>query len=646
MRWLLDSVILIDHFNGVDPATRFISKEATDIALSPVTRAEVLTGFADEFRPLATELLDQFPTLPITASEADIAAALRRTEGWRLPDALQAAVARHNMLDLVTRNTKDFPPETVRLRNRPVRAGARGNFSPTGAQVMPASVPAAGEDRIPRVPLRPPSKVMRLARMGAFHPTRVSFVRTLVRRMARDRWRIERDRFDLDENGYGDVVYRIITPAGTLRFVAFSDHLDPSERTDRVIATQWDSTFVLTAAQVDDTLLADYRKNIPLQEAGRCHPFDLVLSRANRSVRLFEHVVRCLADGRQPAFAKLAEVGYLMRTTAVYGNGKFGVGDFEAVRSGGVFSLPFQAEMLTVYLARQLSFDLVEHIARARAPDRAVRLEPRVARCLGVGNATGLGMAPFLVTHPRLLDRWIHVRELGLARVRAAERAESGRVARFAELVERARRHVAQWRTGDVRQSARIDVLAAELAWLSGWSGDAGLARIRTPWDALFRAAESRGCIELEEMTLSLLLELHPELVDALEEDTGADERLATVPAMRVQRAGGNHRARIRLGARIRLRRSARAAPVLVLLRGEGGTAASGSGSQSREPNASIRCTWRATCESCTRRSSHSVRRGAIAASPSFCSNGPDTGARSDGCNRLPASTTPKFTTT
>ena len=35
-------------------------------------------------------------------------------------------------------------------------------------------------------------------------------------------------------------------------------------------------------------------------------------------------------------------------------------------------------------------------------------------------------------------------------------------------------------------------------------------------------------------MTLSLLLELYPELVDALEMDTGADERLATVPAMRV----------------------------------------------------------------------------------------------------------------
>lgn len=110
MKWLLDSVILIDHFNGVDHATRFIADEHPDITLSPVTRAEVLAGCPDDHRPLATELLDQFRTLPIAAAEADLAARLRRSEGWRLPDALQAAVARHNTLVLVTRNTKDFPP--------------------------------------------------------------------------------------------------------------------------------------------------------------------------------------------------------------------------------------------------------------------------------------------------------------------------------------------------------------------------------------------------------------------------------------------------------------------------------------------------------------------------------------------------------
>ena len=111
MRWLLDSVILIDHFNGINAATQFIADECEAIALSPITRAEVLVGFDDNHLLLAVELLDQFPTLPITAIEADLAASLRRSERWRLPDALQAAIARCNGLDLVTRNVKDFPPD-------------------------------------------------------------------------------------------------------------------------------------------------------------------------------------------------------------------------------------------------------------------------------------------------------------------------------------------------------------------------------------------------------------------------------------------------------------------------------------------------------------------------------------------------------
>ena len=134
VRWLLDSVILIDHFNGIDPATRFIAGESTDIALSPITRAEVLTGFSDDHRALAAELLDQYPTLPITAARADLAARLRRSEGWRLPDALQAAVARHNMLDLVTRNTNDFPPRRYDFVMVPYAIEDSGNTAQPGRE--------------------------------------------------------------------------------------------------------------------------------------------------------------------------------------------------------------------------------------------------------------------------------------------------------------------------------------------------------------------------------------------------------------------------------------------------------------------------------------------------------------------------------
>ena len=110
MRYLLDSVILIDHFNGVEPATTFLAEHGSACALSVITRAETLAGFDDEAEPLARALLDSFTALPITADIADLAARLRRRQRWKLPDAIQAAVAIHHALTLVTRNTRDFPP--------------------------------------------------------------------------------------------------------------------------------------------------------------------------------------------------------------------------------------------------------------------------------------------------------------------------------------------------------------------------------------------------------------------------------------------------------------------------------------------------------------------------------------------------------
>jgi predicted nucleic acid-binding protein len=103
-------VILIDHFNGLSEATLYLSRVAGEAALSVITRAEVLAGFAAEPAEMAGNLLDRFPTLGIDLAVADLAARLRREHRWKMPDALQAALAHYHGLTLVTRNTKDFPP--------------------------------------------------------------------------------------------------------------------------------------------------------------------------------------------------------------------------------------------------------------------------------------------------------------------------------------------------------------------------------------------------------------------------------------------------------------------------------------------------------------------------------------------------------
>ena len=110
-RVLLDSVILIDHFNGITAATEYLREVAGRAHISAITRAEVLTGFSEADASLARALLDTLPLLVIDRDVADLGASFRRTHRWRLPDALQVAAARHHGLLLATRNTKDFPPD-------------------------------------------------------------------------------------------------------------------------------------------------------------------------------------------------------------------------------------------------------------------------------------------------------------------------------------------------------------------------------------------------------------------------------------------------------------------------------------------------------------------------------------------------------
>ena len=258
--------------------------------------------------------------------------------------------------------------------------------------------------------LRSPDTVMRLARMGAGFPTRLSFMRSLIRRMNRERWRIVPTRFELDDDGYGTVVYTAITPERRYSLIGYSQYLEPDRRTDRVIAEAWDTTFALFDGEPSAADVARLTEQVPKQEAGRCRPSELVLSRANKSQRLFDYVIDALGEGRQPDPKVLGEVGYLMRTTAVYGNGKFGTGDRLRYADRPELAGPFRAELLTVYLIRCFTIDLVEHVARRRNPDRFVPLDRAIKRGLGIGNATGLGMAPFLISHPELIHNWLTAR--------------------------------------------------------------------------------------------------------------------------------------------------------------------------------------------------------------------------------------------
>ncbi|MFP7674558.1 hypothetical protein ACG74X_14505 [Marivita sp. S0852] len=370
---------------------------------------------------------------------------------------------------------------------------------------------------------RPASEVMRLARMGSGHPTRLSFLRVLLRRLRQSDWQIDRPVWEVDANGVGHGVYRVKGAERTYSLVAFAHDLPPQMRSDRVIATAWDATFTLFDGDPTPDDIARLAQNVPYQEAGRISTNELTLARANRSVRLFEHVVTALSQGRQPDPDEIAAVGYLMRTTAVYGSGKFGASDRTDIAERPELAAPFQVEMLTVWLIRAFTVDIVEHMAAVKGGDRAVKLDRDTRRNLGVGNSTGLGMAPFLVRHPVLLNNWMMAREEALARVRAQPKASADAVADLHRTVHAFVQNADVWHSDHPVQLRKLHDLHRDLALigthLKTWdnTGD-------HPWDALWRWGSDTLTYEGQEALLTLMLEPHGALIDDLADHMGADE--------------------------------------------------------------------------------------------------------------------------
>ena len=367
------------------------------------------------------------------------------------------------------------------------------------------------KDHAPQtLPLRPPGEVMRLARMGAMMPTRLSFLRVLVRRLCAEQAVIQRTHWDMTADGHGRAVYSVDLGGHAYSLVAISTDLPADHRSDRVIATAWDAAFVLYDGTPGASEIDRIAAQAPLQEAGRFSPHDLVLSRANKSVRMWDATVAALKAGKQPDQTMIRDIGYLMRTTAVYGNGKFGIADRHLIETREGLSGPFAAEMLAVYMIRHFTLDLVAHVGGAP-------LDPVLARHFGVGNATGLGMAPFLVTHPVLLNNWMLARETAFARLRGLDELSAAQRASISALAARATQHLSEWHVPAPDHDAVLRDLEQEWA---GFLPHLDVLKGPSPIEVLWQAAQSQST-RLQELLVALLLEAFPDEVDGLAECMG-----------------------------------------------------------------------------------------------------------------------------
>jgi len=372
------------------------------------------------------------------------------------------------------------------------------------------------------IKLRDPNEVMKLSRLGSFHQSKLSFLRSFIREFKN--WDYKRSIFELDKDGYGVAVYSFEKNKRNYSLVCFSQYINPNERSDRVIATKWDAAFVLHDGIPTRKDINRLKENVPKQEIGRMSYKELTLSRANKSVRAFDHVVNSLSTGNQPDKDLLSKVGYLYRTTAVYGSGKFGLADRFRIKDRKEIYGPFRLEMMLVYLVRQFTFDQVNHIAKFRNPGKAVKLDENIARNLGIGNSTGLGMAPFIVNHPTLLHKWIYNREKALKEIRSIEIVGHDEFIFFKNCLIKSKSIINAWLTDSQYQNKKIKSLKSDLIKFDEFIEKNYSNKIKYLWNTIYLWVEKNLNEECIEYIVSMMMEPYDQIIDPLINNMSSEE--------------------------------------------------------------------------------------------------------------------------
>jgi hypothetical protein len=188
--------------------------------------------------------------------------------------------------------------------------------------------------------------------------------------------------------------------------------------------------------------------------------------------------------------------------------------------------VPYRAQFACAWLFRELGYDVVEHCALTRGGANAVGFDDAWSRFFGLGNATGLGLVPYAFKHPRVLNAWVAIRELGLAQVRAFPESPARR-RELTTWIDRARDHLATGTHDDCTPFLSPQQLRARLDDVAGaW---AAMETHDRPFDELFRWAEATGDPETIEWVVSLLVEVSDLGDDVVDRWLTVDERQPTI---------------------------------------------------------------------------------------------------------------------
>jgi len=188
--------------------------------------------------------------------------------------------------------------------------------------------------------------------------------------------------------------------------------------------------------------------------------------------------------------------------------------------------------MMLVYLVRQFTFDQVNHIAKSKNPDKAIKLDIDIARNLGIGNSTGLGMAPFIVNHPTLLHNWIYCREKALKEIRSIEQVNVKDLNIFKDCLIKSKSSINSWTTDSQYQNNKINSLKSDLIKFDKFLEKECSVKEKYLWDIVYKWASKNLKDECLEYIVSMMMEPYDNIIEPLINNMSSEEEeFFTIPA-------------------------------------------------------------------------------------------------------------------
>ena len=180
--------------------------------------------------------------------------------------------------------------------------------------------------------------------------------------------------------------------------------------------------------------------------------------------------------------------------------------------------------MMLVYLVRQFTFDQVNHVAKFKNPMTAVNLDLEICKKLGIGNSTGLGMAPFIVNHPTLLNNWIMSREIALKKIREIKKVNTRDVELFKQSVKNSIKNITSWNTESEYQQKKITSLLENVQKFLRFMDKKFSFEANFPFNQIYLWLEKETCDECIEYIVSIMMEPFDDIVKPLIGEMSSEE--------------------------------------------------------------------------------------------------------------------------